>query len=584
MCIRDSSLSFLIIPLALKSTGAIGNMGSDLLERPEDENSPEFATYLKQLMSLQVNRSKAGFSAPSSGSADAYLAKLNRIKVERMALRRAGLPEDLVDTSYKKEDYINAAQEAAEPLISNGILTGDAAIASPTRSKAGGKARPLSAEEISQAKAAEESVARALAQNKALPPDQQLKLKEPAAPVVKVNNEDLDVINDILLRAAASGNKIAANAVRDMLPSAEMPKFVTPAAKTSYSEALKEAQQSKASITPQVKQPQKIVEAIAQPVQQPKQQPKQQPQQQVKTQPSEAPKVSATQTMEYGRKLKVEELEVAAKALQLLVKHRGGGPFGIGRLAGGEVNSLEKNLRNVYAMLENDMAITKKEGKIIGEDRSKTRAEDDEALPDLKKAAAAPQPPVVVQKTAPVAKATPLPPVAVQQKPASVPVPAPAPAPAPAKTAPAPAQLLAPVQSNSEVTQVPISAGLESFLQSPQYLSIQELSGLRDGLIQCLSMIQMEISKRPLDAPTNVPAVPLIPQPVDNMKVLERVMQTNQKFSSDEIDKDVKIALGLLLKHRGGPGFGHGRLEGRELSLLEDKLRKAADVMLEEAV
>ena len=46
-------------------------MGSDLLQRPEDENSPEFAAYLKQLMSLQVNRSKAGFAAPSSGSSDA---------------------------------------------------------------------------------------------------------------------------------------------------------------------------------------------------------------------------------------------------------------------------------------------------------------------------------------------------------------------------------------------------------------------------------------------------------------------------------------------------------------------------------
>ena len=556
-------------------------MGSDLLERPEDENSPEFAVYLKQLMSLQVNRSKAGFSAPSSGSSDAYLAKLNRIKVERMALRKAGLPEDLVDTSYKKEDYLNAAQEAAEPLVSNGILTGDAAIASPTRSRAGGKARPLTDEEIAQAKAAEEAVARALAQNKALPLDQQLKLKEPTAPVVKVQDEDLEVINDILLKAAASGNRIAANAVKATIPTAEIPKIVTPVAKTSYSEALKEAQQSKASITPQVKQPQKIVEAIAQPVQQPKQQPKQQPQQQVKTQPSEAPKVSATETIEYGRKLKVEELEVAAKALQLLVKHRGGGPFGVGRLAGGEVNSLEKNLRNVYAMLENDMAITKKEGKIIGNE-SKTRVEDDEPLPDLKKAAAPPSAPVakVEPKAAPVAKATPQPPVAVQQKPASIPVPAPA----SAKTAPVPAQSLAPVQSNSELTQVPISAGLESFLQSPQYLSIQELNGLRDGLIQCLSMVQMEITKRPLDAPTNVPAVPLIPQPVDNMKVLERVMQTNQKLASDEIDKDIKIALGLLLKHRGGPGFGHGRLEGRELSLLEDKLRKAAEVMLEEAV
>jgi hypothetical protein len=27
------------------------------------------------------------------------------------------------------------------------------------------------------------------------------------------------------------------------------------------------------------------------------------------------------------------------------------------------------------------------------------------------------------------------------------------------------------------------------------------------------------------------------------------------------------------LKHRGGPGFGHGRLQGKELTLLSEKLR-----------
>lgn len=27
----------------------------------------------------------------------------------------------------------------------------------------------------------------------------------------------------------------------------------------------------------------------------------------------------------------------------------------------------------------------------------------------------------------------------------------------------------------------------------------------------------------------------------------------------DNLSKEVKLALGLLLKHRGGPGFGHGR-------------------------
>ena len=39
------------------------------------------------------------------------------------------------------------------------------------------------------------------------------------------------------------------------------------------------------------------------------------------------------------------------------------------------------------------------------------------------------------------------------------------------------------------------------------------------------------------------------------------------------VEQEVKLALGLLLKHRGGPGFGHGRLVGKELDLMAAKLR-----------
>lgn len=90
------------------ATTKLHSLGTDLLERPDDEDSPEFKEYLRQLMAMQVNRSKSGFAAPSSASADAYLAKLNRIKLERMKLRELGLPDDAVDTGYKPEDYQNA--------------------------------------------------------------------------------------------------------------------------------------------------------------------------------------------------------------------------------------------------------------------------------------------------------------------------------------------------------------------------------------------------------------------------------------------------------------------------------------------
>lgn len=54
---------------------------------------------------MQANRAKSGHAAPSSGSSDAYFAKLSRLKVERLALKKAGLPEDMLDTSYTQEDY-----------------------------------------------------------------------------------------------------------------------------------------------------------------------------------------------------------------------------------------------------------------------------------------------------------------------------------------------------------------------------------------------------------------------------------------------------------------------------------------------
>ena len=83
-------------------------VGSDQLFRPEDEDSPEFKEYLKNLLKMQANRAKTGFSAASSGSSDAYFAKLTRLKIERNARIRAGIPDDNIDTSYKEIDFINA--------------------------------------------------------------------------------------------------------------------------------------------------------------------------------------------------------------------------------------------------------------------------------------------------------------------------------------------------------------------------------------------------------------------------------------------------------------------------------------------
>ena len=45
----------------------LNSLGSDVLPRPEDEDSPEFKEYLRQLLRMQANRAQSGYAAPSSG-------------------------------------------------------------------------------------------------------------------------------------------------------------------------------------------------------------------------------------------------------------------------------------------------------------------------------------------------------------------------------------------------------------------------------------------------------------------------------------------------------------------------------------
>ena len=122
---------------------------------------------------------------------------------------------------------------------------------------------------------------------------------------------------------------------------------------------------------------------------------------------------------------------------------------------------------------------------------------------------------------------------------------------------------------------------------------LQELAGLRDGLIQCLYMIQTELSSRPvIEQPTQVQMEERAA--TDENEAVERIMRINAPAMSASgqgqsegagrekveetaaeipVEQEVKLALGLLLKHRGGPGFGHGRLVGKELDLMAAKLR-----------
>lgn len=95
-------------------------------------------------------------------------------------------------------------------------------------------------------------------------------------------------------------------------------------------------------------------------------------------------------------------------------------------------------------------------------------------------------------------------------------------------------------------------------------------------------MVQQELTSRPpLESPADARN-----SVADEAEAVERIMRINAPATAVSTDlestavskeipleQDVKLALGLLLKHRGGPGFGHGRLVGKELDLMAAKLR-----------
>lgn len=262
------------------------------------------------------------------------------------------------------------------------------------------------------------------------------------------------------------------------------------------------------------------------------------------------------------RKLTAEELATVGKALEMTVKHRGGGPFGVGRLQGADLELLESSLRSAVQVLRED---SQRAQPVVEVTTAKTVARD--PLPPIKPPVAAAV--TQVQKSAPVAPKEVVPPpppptrVAVQQ------------------------QQVAQSMQADEDTTMPIALGINRFLQNPKGSNYEELCGLRDAVIQVLAMIQGEIANSapipsaPLLAPTR-PAV----DPTD--RIVKDFYSAPPSAAADGSDeesrlRELKLSLGLLLKHRGGPGFGHGRLEGKELELMESKLRSAAEILREEA-
>ena len=108
-----------------------------------------------------------------------------------------------------------------------------------------------------------------------------------------------------------------------------------------------------------------------------------------------------------------------------------------------------------------------------------------------------------------------------------------------------------------------------------------------------VAVMSTDIAQRPDHVPTNsgsVDAPVTVQQSVSTSGVtLEATRRIaglgadGAKETTTDLEKEVNIALSLLLKHRGGPGFGHGRLEGEQLDLLEQKLRSVASRLRDEA-
>jgi hypothetical protein len=183
------------------------------------------------------------------------------------------------------------------------------------------------------------------------------------------------------------------------------------------------------------------------------------------------------------------------ESTEWLIKHRGGGPFGAGRLqTPEEILELERTMLEMVEVIRYDTEIN---SNAVASTTATTTtapapqkqivqpvAEPMKPLPPLSQSMVSP-PPVATTTRPPVsavAPPTPLTPLAppankqqIQQQPAAAPA--------------------TPVTESSQEV-IPIAVGLDRFLAAPEKASLMEMQGLRDGLIECLSLLQKNIQSR----------------------------------------------------------------------------------------
>lgn len=79
------------------------------------------------------------------------------------------------------------------------------------------------------------------------------------------------------------------------------------------------------------------------------------------------------------------------------------------------------------------------------------------------------------------------------------------------------------------------------------------------------------------------PSPPSQQQPSAPTPVVETPRQVSVTSSSDTRKQNLRTLMGLLLKHRGGPGFGKGRLKGPDIDLFEGLVEEITNMLRDEA-
>lgn len=161
------------------------------------------------------------------------------------------------------------------------------------------------------------------------------------------------------------------------------------------------------------------------------------------------------------RKLDKDELEIAGKALQLSVMHRGGGPFGAGRLVSNEAHQLSAALHAAYDLLKRDagsavavqteLPVSKSLDEVVELPFLKGTAVKSDAIPQKVNDRVPPVVQVEHSQTASSTKTSAARPQQVQ----------------PAAIFPSPDR-----SEQSSVESKPIALGLDSFLQNPRSMDL----------------------------------------------------------------------------------------------------------------